>query len=354
MRIALAGRPGSGKSTLFDLFEGRPPGPVPHGLRIAHVDVPDARLWKLSGAFRPKKTTPARLEFQELEQKSGPSYPALSPERREMLTKNDLVLLVVELFTTSPEQWTAEARTQIAEARDEFSILDLATIESRLERVRKMVRSGQKPAFPSEVDVLEELHAGLQEGRTVRDHDVVRGLEKELRGFGFLSALELLPAFNVAEDHLDRAGEISELGSLVSGDPVVFCAETERQIQELPPEERASFAEAFGLKEPAVDQTIRAAYQRVGLHSFFTVGPDEVRAWSVPHGSTAPQAAGAIHSDLEKGFICAEVVSYEDWESVGTMSKAKDKGVLRLEGKDYVVRDGDILNIRSGLAKSRG
>ena len=368
MRIALAGRPGAGKSSLFDLFEGRGAGePAPHGLRIAHVEVPDARLWRLSEAFQPKKTTPARLEFQELEQKAGPTYPALSPERREMMTKCDLVLLVVDLFTSGPDEWKGEARVQINQVIEEFALLDLATVESRLERLRKLVKIGQSPAFPSELEVLEGLHEGLQEGRPVRDQqEVIDGLTKELRGFGFLSALEILPAFNVGEDHLeDRAGLetlVTELPASARSDapPIIFCAAVEQQIQELPEEERSSFMEMFGLHEPAISQTIRAAYERVGLHSFFTVGPDEVRAWSVRKGSTAPQAAGAIHSDLEKGFVRAEVVSYADWETAAgdkpahAMHTVKEKGLFRLEGKEYVVSDGDILNIRSGLAKSRG
>lgn len=369
MRIALAGKPGAGKSSLFDLFEGKrnSEGVTPSGLRIAHVDVPDDRLYKLAVAFKPKKTTPARLEFQELEQKSGPTYPALSPERREMLTKCDMVLLVVDLFSCDPDEWVKSAQKQVGQVVEEFALLDLATVESRLERLRKLLKIGQKPAFPSELEVLETLHAGLQEGRPVRDHEIVRGLSKELGGFGFLSELEILPAFNVGEGHLDARESLDAppiralAGATGASTPsIVFCAEVEHQIQELPAEERGSFMEMFGLREPAVAQTIRAAYERVGLYSFFTVGPDEVRAWSVRKGSTAPQAAGAIHSDLEKGFVRAEVVSYADWAAAAAsqpaqaMNVVKEKGHFRLEGKDYVVADGDILNIRSGLAKSRG
>ncbi|MEZ4651743.1 MAG: DUF933 domain-containing protein [Candidatus Eisenbacteria bacterium] len=361
MRIALTGRPGSGKSMLFDLLEGKGGAPAP-GLRIAHVVVPDPRVDALSREFKPKKTTPARIEFQDLEQKGSVQYPALSPERREMLSRADLVLLVVELFATPPEEWAEEARRQIAELADEFLILDLATVEGRLERVQKIVKAGQKPGFTGEPELLERLRATLDEGRPVRSVPEAEEKAKELRGFAFLSGRPILAAFNVGEEQLGDARGLVDAIDLsgvlqpneTEGSRIVFSAEVENQILEIPEDERASFMEAFGLEESAVAQTIRAAYERAGLESFFTVGEDEVRAWSVRKGSFAPQAAGAIHSDLEKGFVRAEVVAFADWESAGSMSAAKEKKLVRMEGKDYVIQDGDIVNIRSGLAKSRG
>ncbi len=357
MRIALAGRPGSGKSTLFDLMEGGA-GDKASGLRIAHIEVPDARLRKLSEAFNPKKTTPARIEFQDLEQKGGPVYPAVSPERREMLSKADLVLLVVELFAVPPEMWAEEAAAQVREVAEEFAILDLSTVENRLERLQKIIKSGQKPAFQGEPELLNELQQVLSEGRPVRTVAEVEEKEKELRGFSFLTQRAVLPAINVGEEHLGQAREhvdsIEFEGSNEVSERIVFCAEVESQIQELDSDDQKEFMKEFGLTESAVDQTIRAAYSRAGLESFFTVGEDEVRAWSVRRGSTAPQAAGAIHTDLEKGFVRAEVTAYKDWDSVGSMGAAKERGLLRIEGRDYVIQDGDIVNIRSGLAKSRG
>ena len=361
MRIALAGRPGSGKSTLFDLLDEKG-GASAHGLRIAHVVVPDPRLDALAAEFRPKKVTPARIEFQDLEQKGGGQYPALSPERREMLCRTDLVLLVIELFGTPAELWADEVRKQISELADEFLILDLATVEGRLERVQKIVKSGQKPGFPGEPELLERLRAVLDGGRPVRSVSEAQERAKELRGFAFLSGRPILPAFNVGEEQLGSAREqidALDLSGVLEGDEtegtrIVFSAEVETQIVEIPAEERGAFMEAFGLTESAVAQTIRAAYERAGLQSFFTVGEDEVRAWSLRKGSPAPQAAGAIHTDLEKGFVRAEVLAYVDWQAAGSMGAAKEKKLLRMEGKDYVIQDGDIVNIRSGLAKSRG
>ncbi len=365
MRIVLAGRPGAGKSTLFDLLAGREATSASRGagLRMAHVAVPDARLQELSDAFKPKKTTPARLEFQDLEQKSGPTYPALSPERREAVTKAELLLLVVELWDDDPAHWTELARLQWQEVREEFLILDLGTVEKRLEKVERLVKIGQKPAFTGEPELLSQLKSLLESGRPISDREMSEEELHGLRGYGLLSGSRILPAFNVNESHLELAPgwlkevevHASEPGFEWLGDErLIFSAEVERQIQELPPEEQATFAEAFGLKEPAVNQVIRAAYRLAGLHCFFTAGDDEVRGWTVRQGATAPECAGAIHTDLEKGFVRAEVLAFDDWKRLGSLSAAREKGTLRLEGKDYVVKDGDILNIRSGLAKSRG
>ncbi len=361
MRIALAGRPGAGKSSLFDLLARRTaPGKEDGGrggLRVTHVDVPDPRLTALSEAFRPKKTTPARLQFDDLEQKSGPVYPILSPERREMLSQGDLILLVCDLYGEDPDHWGELARTQWRSASDEFVISDLAVIETRLGRLEKLLRIGQKPAFPGEPELLRRLREELESGRPVREFRFTPEEERALRGYAFLSARPVLPAFNVGEEHLE--GSTDALASALAGFSggsswVLFCAPVETQILQMPAEEQAGFREAFGLAEPAVAQVIRASYNLAGLHCFFTVGEDEVRAWSIPKGARAPEAAGAIHSDLEKGFVRAEVLSYADWERFGSIAAAREKGAFRLEGKEYEVLDGDILNIRSGLAAKKG
>ncbi len=349
MQIALAGRPGAGKSSLMELLAGgtaERDQAARGGLRVSHVEVPDWRLFKLSEVFRPKKTTPARLAFEDLEQKSGPTYPALSPERRAMLAQADLVLLVCDLYAEDPDDWDASIQAQWQAALDEFTITDLSIVEARLEKLTKSLRIGNPPAFPGEPELLQSLHRSLEEGRPVLATGLTTEEERATRGYSFLSARPMLPALNVSEERLQEAR--SRYPSRV-----LFCAPVESQILEMPPDEQSGFLEAFGLAEPAVAQIIRASYDLAGLHCFFTVGEDEVRAWSVRKGARAPEAAGAIHSDLEKGFVRAEVVSFTDWQQFGSIAAAREKGAFRLEGKEYVVRDGDILNIRSGLAKSR-
>lgn len=396
----MAGRPGAGKTALLDLLVHRdgPDGAdasARGGLRTAHTEVPDPRVGELSRAYHPRKTTSARLIFQDLEQKSGPAYPALSSERRDLLAQSELILLVIDLYNSGPDEWRAEVSSQWRAALEEYTICDLAVVETRRERLEKALRIGQKPNFPTEPEVLLRLHAHLEVGKPASEFHFTEDEERGLRGYSFLSARPVLPAFNVDESHLAGAADalrgIAEgilagdsatgaelragmgpglgagagaavgaaVGATAAPGPepradvswVLFCAEAERQIQELPPEDQATFLEAFHLAEPAVAQVIRAAYGVAGLQSFFTVGDDEVRAWTVRRGATAPEAAGAIHSDLEKGFVRAEVLAYEDWVRYGSHAAARDKGAVRLEGREYIVRDGDILNIRSGLAR---
>jgi hypothetical protein len=380
MRIAIAGRPGAGKSALFELLVHRagPDGGDASGrggLRTAHAEVPDLRVGDLSRAYQPRKTTLARLVFQDLEQKSGPVYPTLSSERRDLLAQSELILLVIDLYNSGSDEWKAEAVSQWRAAIEEYTLCDLAVVETRRERLEKALRIGQKPSFPGEPDVLAKLHAHLEVGRPAGEFHFTEDEERGLRSYSFLSARPVLPAFNLDESNLAGAadalrgivegilagdaaaaaghvaGSASGPGASTDASWVLFCAEAERQIQELPPEDQATFLEAFHLAEPAVAQVIRAAYSVAGLRSFFTVGDDEVRAWTVRSGATAPEAAGVIHSDLEKGFVRAEILAYDDWVRYGSHAIARDKGAVRLEGREYVVRDGDILSIRSGLAR---
>ncbi len=366
MRIAIAGRPGAGKSALFDLLvhrdaSGGAEASSRGGLRTAHAEVPDRRVDDLSRAYEPRKTTRARLVFQDLEQKSAPVYPALSPERRDLLAQSDLILLVIDLYNSRPQGWETEGALQWRVATEEFVLCDLAVVESRRERLQKALRIGQKPSFPGEPEVLDRLHRHLEVGKPAIAFPFTDDEARGLRGYSFLSARPVLPAFNLDETHLAGAAETLRgiADRLRGGDTapaeeapwVYFCAEAERQIQELPAGDQAAFLEAFHLEEPAVAQIIRAAYRVAGLQSFYTVGEDEVRAWTVRRGALAPEAAGVIHSDLEKGFVRAEVLAYDDWVRYGSHAAAREKGAVRLEGREYVVRDSDILNIRSGLAR---
>jgi ribosome-binding ATPase YchF (GTP1/OBG family) len=365
MRITIEGRPGAGKSALFDLLAfsqraasaGEIQAGSRKGLRIVHVDVPDARLADLSAAFRPRKTTPARLQFQDLEERPAVAWPALSPERREVLAQSDLCLLVLDLFSAGPASWLDQAASQWRAFAEECVLVDLGVIEHRREKLHKLLRIGQSAAFPGEPELMERIRSALESGRPAREIPMSSEERHNLRGYALLSERPVLPAFNVGEAHLvgsqDRVSPfLADLGADVAS--VLFCAEVERQIQELPAGEQQEFLDAFGMREPSLAQVVRAAYHLAGLHCFFTVGEDEVRSWSLRMGANAAEAAGVIHSDLQKGFVRAEVLGYEDWLRSGSLAVARDKGLLRLEGREYVVHDGDILNIRSGLARSRG
>lgn len=377
MRIAIAGRPGSGKSALFDLLASgcgmaagagaAAPGkqrPVSgrddpahlrkRGVRIAHVGIPDPRLLRLSAAYRPRKTTPARLQVEDLEQPSAPAYPALSPERREMLAQSDLILLVLDLFSEQEADPVESALLQWNQAVDEFLLIDLSVVESRLEKLRKLLRIGQKPNFPGELELLEAIHASLESGQGVLQMGLDDERTMRVRGFHFLSARPVLAVCNLDEGLPVASGDLAAglRRALHGGHPLMFSAEVERQILDLPDHERDSFMALYGQESPALEQVIRSVYEVAGLVSFFTVGDDEVRAWSVRRAASAVEAAGAIHSDLARGFVAAEVMSYADWETHGSYEAGRARGACRLEGKGYSVRDGDLIQIRSGLAKA--
>jgi ribosome-binding ATPase len=363
MRIALAGQPGSGKSSLFDLLvwrEGqderrRLAAAEQSGLRIAHVEIPDPRVEALARAYKPRKTTPARLEFLDLEQKSGPPYPGLTPQRREMLAHADLILLVIDLAGEERSDWGKCALAQWRAALDEYILLDQATVEGRLERMTKLLRIGQDTGAPGEAELLADLRQGFEEGRTVHASGRTPEQERLLRGYSFLSDRPVLPAFHLAEDDLAHSDEaLAAAAGPLSPRWTYFCAPVERQIRELPSEDQEQFLQAFGLRETALGPIIRQAYHQGGFHCFFTVGEDEVRAWGLRQGASVREAAGVIHTDLERGFVRAEVLSYSEWESRGSHDACREAGLVRLEGKDYTVFDGDILNIRSGLARNRG
>ena len=194
--------------------------------------------------------------------------------------------------------------------------------------------------------LFERLHAALQEEIPLRDMEISAEDEKSLSGFGFLSRKPVLVVLNLAEGQkAPRVSPITHKHSKI----VALQGKLEMDIAQLPPEDAEMFLEEYGIEEPSLNRMIRLSYDLLGLQSFFTVGPDEVRAWTVHRGATAPEAAGEIHTDLQKGFIRAEVVAYDDLIALGGMIEAKAKGKLRLEGKEYIVKDGDILNIRFNI-----
>ena len=336
MKAGIIGWPGSGRDAVFSALTGlaRPPFGSADP-RQGEALVPDQRLDKLSALFQPKKHTPARVEFF-LPHPQGQPKEALKSSL-EKVRETEVLLLVLRNFPLEGAPEPNPAR-EITDLESELILSDYLVVEKRLERLAEEVKRGKKND-PEELDLLNRAKAELEAGRPLR-HDPVYAQSPKLRGFAFLSAKPLLAVLNNADDD----GQAVDLG----GDwpQVVVRGRLEEELAALEPEEAAEFLADYGLSEAAADRIIGEVYRLMGLISFFTVGEDECRAWTIRAGETALEAAGAIHSDIQKGFIRAEVVAYEDFAAAGNMNEAKKKGSFRLEGKTYPVNDGDIVHFR--------
>ena len=349
MRIGILGHPQSGKTTLFNvLARGHAStgagASTSGGLNVGTVQVPDARLAALRDLFRPKKYTPARIEYVDL---AGPPAKegTLLPQQ---ITTTDLLLVVVRAFESLAvphPKGSVDPMRDLREFEDELLLKDLAVLEPRVDRVRKTARSGQKEA-KEELPLLEKCVAALEASEALRDIPFGAEEARRLRGYQLLTAKPLLAVFNVGEEQAQGAGWAGELPTQPGTAALEICGKVEMELLDLPESEAQEFMRELGIHESGMDRVIRTSYQLLGYCSFFTVGEDEVRAWTITEGMTAVRAAGKIHSDLERGFIRAEVVASGDLLSAGGLAEAKKRNLLRLEGKEYVVLDGDVLNIR--------
>jgi len=332
MESRVIGLKGSGKTTLMEaLAEGREVS------AITSVKVVDSRVRKLSEIFKPKKTTFAEIRLRE------PEWPRSEGRKNEMARYLDALqgaqvfLHVVRAFENPMLGVDADPVRDLIEMDGELLLSDLVAIERVFERSRK------QPLDDNTRKTLERCKEALEAEAPIRTLELDAAERAALRGFGFRTEVPQLLLVNTAGD--TRAAEPVRAAS---GDRnvVAFPFAEAREVAELSPDEQMEFAEALGLPGPPVEVVTRAVFEQMGLVSFFTVGEDEVRAWPIPRGERARKAAGVIHSDLERGFIRAETVSYEDFLAGGSLKACRDAGTLRLEGKDYVVQDGDILNIR--------
>ena len=358
LRAALVGFGSSGKTTLFQLMtSAKETGRAAHGkgdVSVGISRVPDARLDRLTAMYNPRKRVPATVEFTDLAMPAGTAAAALVDVAAY---KNaDALVHVVRAFqdpaVPHPSGSIDPARDAQA-MEDELILADLGVVERRLERLDKDLKKSRSPDLERERDVILLCKAALEEGRPLRALDLQGDDLKRLRGFQFLSAKPLLIVVNVDESHLaggiDHAIERAGLASFLtraSTAAAAVCAKIELEIAQLDAADAAAFLADLGLTESGLDRVIRATYDLLGYISFFTVGEDECRAWSIARQTPAQLAAGEIHSDIARGFIRAEVVSYEALVSRGSMAACRDHGEVRLEGKDYVVQDGDIINFR--------
>jgi hypothetical protein len=355
MKIGILGLPQAGKTTLFQtLTRGQAQSSSSRGekVHLGSVQIPDKRLDRLGEMYKPKKFTPAKVDYVD-----APALEATGRERGALaaltaLRDVDAYALVVRAFADPSVPHSMET---VDPARDaawllgELLLEDLAVVEKRLEKIEKALKTGRKPEDPNEYEALKLARAALESERPVSAAGLSAVQERSVRGFQFFSARPWIFVVN-ADDEQMKSGEAALTGPITQRFPscraIALSAKTEAELAALSDEEAREFMGMLGIEEPGLTRMIRICYEALGLLSFFTVGPDEVRAWTIRDGSTAPQAAGAIHSDLERGFIRAEVIAYDDLARVETMAKARDHGLLRTEGRDYKVRDGDILNIR--------
>jgi GTP-binding protein YchF len=363
MQTAIVGLAGSGKTTVFNTLTRGHAETGGYGgvaLNVGVVKVPDERLDRLAAIFKPKKIVQADVTYVDL-----PAPPASSEGRvgtEELpadhlarLRDSDALLHVVRAFDDSSNPHPAgsvDPGRDLEQLDLEFLLADLAMAERRLERLKGTGRHGtqaEREANEREEVVLRRIHEGLEAGKPIRDLELDADESKAIRGFRFLTEKPVLVLLNVGEGELATAPQLVEgirSGYLHRHALVdALSAKIEMELGELEPDEAAVFMEELGIAESGLDRVIALSYRLLGLVSFLTAGPDEVRAWPISDGSSAVDAAGAIHTDLAKGFIRAETVAYEDLIKLGSLAEARKAGRLRSEGKTYRVKDGDVLEI---------
>lgn len=355
MNIALIGLPKSGKTTIFNALTGSSAStdkyaPPATAANIGVVQVLDERVTRLSDLYHPKKTIYAHIEYRD--------YPGIFSAHAENpdnalysdIKANEGFVLVLRAFADEELDGlyaAGEPVSQLAAFEDEMILADLIVAEKRLEKIELGYKRGVKtPALQFEEKILHAVCERLQSGQTLRGMELHPEEEKALRGFRFFSQKPLIVLLNCAEDDyhgLDGLkAEIEAKGYAAE----VIAGRFEEELSKLDPDEAAAFMEDMGIPESARDRFTHLCYRMLGYISFFTVGEDEVRAWTIEQGDNAVTAAGKIHSDLARGFIRAETFQYSDLLAHGSEKALREKGLFRLEGKDYIVRDGDIISVR--------
>ncbi|MGZ5428541.1 MAG: DUF933 domain-containing protein [Thermoanaerobaculia bacterium] len=354
MEFGILGLELSGKTTLFSLLTGHTTAAAPHK-REAHVGVahvPDPRLDRLTVMFKPKKHTPATVKFVDVPGVTKGGAQSLNlPELRQM----DGLAVVVRGFASEAvphPEGTVDPARDLELLETEMLLSDLAVVTNRLERVAKDIAKKKTPELELEKALLDRFRAALDRGEALRGFETTPDEEKLVRGFGLLTRKPMLVILNAGEsDAADLAGAVARAKlDRWKGQPhVAFSAVSapiEQEIAAMSPEDQAEFLKGLGLPDRALDRLLHAAYRLLGLMSFLTVGEDECRAWSIPKGTHAVKAAAAIHTDFEKHFIRAEVVPFQTLVETGSLAACRTHGTLRLEGRDYVVKDGDVIKFR--------
>lgn len=362
INIGIIGLPNSGKTTVYNALT--------HGdtatdafssnqveVHTAVVDVPDPRIDALTGMFNPKKTIYTKVTYNDIGglTASGRSGGGFSGPLINAIATNDAVLHVVRAFENANVPHPADAVDALRDWRmveDELVLNDLLIVERRLERLeadlkKQNLQKQIRETLEAENELMVRLKSHLEEGRPIREVELSEEEEKSIRSFAFLSQKPMLVVLNIGDDAAEP--DLTPFTVGPNAAVTTLRGRLEAELGQMAPEEAAEFMADFGVTELSLGRMIRKSFDLLHIKNFFTVGEDEVRAWPVAASANAQECAGAIHSDLAKGFVRAETIAYTDLMGAGSMAEARKRGLLRLEGKSYLVQDGDILNIRSSL-----
>jgi len=356
MKVAVIGLPESGKTTIFNALTRGRAEVAPYSSTLAPnagvAKVPDSRLAALEGIFQPKKTVPAEVSYVDIAGSiKGFGKEGVRGEFLNYLTTSDALLQVVRVFADEKvphPEGSIDPKRDIASLDLELAISDLAIIEKRLDKLEtslKGAKAAEREAYLKEQLLLQKVKVELEKDIPIRLQSLSKEELKMLANYQFLTAKPMLVVINIGEDQIPQASQFEgEISSLYPQFAVVaLCGKLEMELTQLSDAEAREFREAMGLSKPALDRVIGLSYSLLGLISFFTTVSSELKAWTIPAGTPAAKAAGKIHSDMERGFIRAEVVSYGDLRSCGSLAEARKRGLLRIEGKNYIIQDGDVV-----------
>ena len=361
LEVGIVGLPNVGKSTLFNAITkaGAEAANYPFCTiepNIGVVAVPDERLNVLTKMYNSKKTTPASVRFVDIAGlvKGASKGEGLGNKFLDHIRQVDAIAHVVRCFDDGNITHVADTIDPLRDIEvinTELCLSDLEIVDKRITKVEKLLKSGSKEA-KMEIDILRKLKAALDEGKPARSLELTTDELEMIHDINLLTLKPTLYVANVSESEVANFGDnanvkkVQELAKSEDNQVIVICAKVESEIAELDEDEAKEFLIDLGLDSSGLDKLIHAAFDLLGLMTFLTSGPDECRAWTIRKGTTAVKAAGKIHSDIERGFIRAEIVNYDDLVKLGSVNAARDKGLVRLEGKDYIMQDGDVTYFR--------